>query len=356
MAYLDIPEGLSPVEFHLRNMYWHYKKVGLDLSEPMHSSIINKLRDQYERENSIDPLFFLNKGNNNPGILITSEVFSFSDDRDVSINKHLRYCPVPVHAHEYYEIMCIIKGSCSVYIGSNLVQMQAGDTIIVPPFLVHTISVFNNDCIMYSAEIRFSTLQSKFSSLLSTKQLISDLFFHSFNDHSDPCYLLIRTGDYFLGDNKFGDIVAEFNNSQKYSCEIINILTSAFLYDLLRNFSKTATITTIKDKSRFEIMLTKYISDHMDTVTLTDLSQTFSYSNRQMSRIIKQTTGLSYSDLVKKIKMESIAKTLVVTDLPINKIMEMSGISSPSYFFKTFRAYFGETPLEYRNSRTAKAV
>jgi YesN/AraC family two-component response regulator len=167
---------------------------------------------------------------------------------------------------------------------------------------------------------------------------------------------LFYTGDYFLNDNKFGDIVAEFNNGCKFSFDILNILTSAFLYDLLRKFSSTATITTINEKSKIEILLTKYITEHCETVTLAELGRKFSYSDRQISRIIKKNTGLSYSELVQKTKMESTAKMLAETRIPIKKIIEMSGFSSKSYFFKIFRSYYGKTPLEYRNSGSPSEI
>jgi AraC-like DNA-binding protein/mannose-6-phosphate isomerase-like protein (cupin superfamily) len=354
MAHLYIPDELSDVELQLKAMYLYFSDKGFDLSKPIHFDKLIEIHDQYICETGVDPLFFTDRTKKRHGVLITPEMVKFSNESDVIVNIHLRYCPVPIHAHEYYEIMCVTRGNCTIYIGNNPVSLQTGDTIIMPPYVVHTISVFNDDCVLYNEVIRFSTLQSKFSNILTTKQVVSELFRRSFNDQSDPCYLLFRAGDYYLGDNKFGDIAAEFNNSQEYSFEILNILTSAFLYDLLRKYSDTATITMINDNSAIETLLTKYINDHPETVTLTDLSRRFSYSNRHMSRIIKQRTGLSYSDLVKKVKMENIAKMLVVTDMPINKIMEMSGISSPSYFFKTFKSYFGETPLEYRNSRLSE--
>lgn len=351
MAHLDLPNQLSAIELQLRTMYLYYLEKGLNLSEPMFSNQIAKLRKQYECDNATDPLFFLNKDATSSGIVTTSEVFSFSNVNDVFVNRHMRYCPVPIHAHEYFEIICVVKGDCTLYLKNNAVNMQTGDTVIIPPFVAHTISVFNDDCIVYTAEIRFSTLRSKFTNLLSTKQVVSELFAHALDNRSNSCYLIIQAGDYYLGDNKLGDLVSEFNNDQKYSCEIINILTSAFLFDLLRKFSDVARIVTLDDPSNIEISIIKYIIEHIDTVTLTDLAKKFSYSNRQISRIIKERTGLLYCDLVNKIRMENVASMLVTTDLPISKIMEMSGISSPSYFFKTFKAYFRETPLEYRQSK-----
>ena len=45
--------------------------------------------------------------------------------------------------------------------------------------------------------------------------------------------------------------------------------------------------------------------------------------------------------------------------LPIEHIIANSGVSSPSYFYKLFRSYFGMTPGEYREraqSASAGAV
>ena len=83
-------------------------------------------------------------------------------------------------------------------------------------------------------------------------------------------------------------------------------------------------------------------------MTLPELSRKFSYSERHIARLIRQSSGMSYSQLVRKIRMEAIGEMVSDPTLPIEQIISDCGVSSPSYFYKTFRAYFGMTPREYR--------
>lgn len=348
MAYIDIPSALLPYEVQFKSMFSYFCEKGIDISLPFSFYDLKKLLSQYNNEtgNHLMQEFFSLQLTS--AMLVAPEARVFSLHNDIYMSLHSRYGPVPIHSHEYFEMMCVLKGNCTIYIGDIAVPMQTGDTMIVPPYVGHTLSVFNDDCVVYNHEIRFSTLRSKFSNLFSSRHVISELFVRTFDADADPCFLLFHAGDYYLGDNKFGDIIEEHTNQNEYSNELLNILTSAYLFDLLRRYANTATITTIGEITKIDILLTKYITEHADSVTLAELRRKFSYSDRQIARIIKKNTGLAYSQLVKKIKMEGIAKMVASLDVPIEKIIEMSGASSASYFYKTFKTYFGQTPLAYR--------
>lgn len=350
MAFLNIPDSLTPVEVRYKEMYCFYKNEGIDISLPLGMKDINDLFHKYLQVTGIDLAYFHAAAAfvpDTPVIIEEAAAFAYKNDVDVYI--HNRYFPIPVHSHEYYEIMCNIKGNCIVYFDDTSVPLQTGDTLIIPPNVIHTISVFNDDCILYNNEIRFSTLRDKFSNLFFSRNIISDLFNRSFTTASCPSFIIFHTGDYYLGNNKLGDIVAEFNSNSDYSSEVANLLTSAFLFDLLRHYSKAATISTIQSKDKIDVLLMEYIIEHANTVTLDELSRKFSYSDRHIARIVKKNAGLAYSQLIRKIKMDNIAKLVACSSLPIEKIIEMSGVSSPSYFYKSFKQYFGKTPLEYRS-------
>jgi AraC-like DNA-binding protein/mannose-6-phosphate isomerase-like protein (cupin superfamily) len=339
-------------------MYLYYLDKGIDLSKPHYMSELNEYYERYYAETGLAPAILSRQPQRRPEAkkktLIANENIAFSGQNDVFPLEHARYQPVPIHMHEYCEIMCIIRGSCTIYFGSHPVSMETGDVIVIPPYIEHCNSVFNDDCILYNHEIRFSTIRNKFSCLFASRHLISELFLRSFDPDSEPCFLVFHAGDYFQGDNKFADILEEYNSRSDFSFEVLNILTAAFLFDLLRRFSETATMTTIQDrKSQIDVLLTDYIAEHADTVTLAELSRKFSYSDRYIAQIIKKNTGLAYSQYVKKVKMETIAKMIEGSSLPIEKIIEISGASSSSYFYKIFKSYFGKTPLEYRNERLA---
>ncbi len=59
----------------------------------------------------------------------------------------------------------------------------------------------------------------------------------------------------------------------------------------------------------------------------------------------------TFSKVLQQARMEVAAKELLDTDKPIIDIVYNIGYSSPSYFSKLFKQYFGEKPLQYRRQR-----
>ncbi|PKG39100.1 AraC family transcriptional regulator [Psychromonas sp. Urea-02u-13] len=59
----------------------------------------------------------------------------------------------------------------------------------------------------------------------------------------------------------------------------------------------------------------------------------------------------TFSKVLQQARMEVAAKELLDTEKPIIDIVYNIGYSSPSYFSKLFKQYFGEKPLQYRQRR-----
>lgn len=76
-------------------------------------------------------------------------------------------------------------------------------------------------------------------------------------------------------------------------------------------------------------------------------------SRTNLYRKIKSVTNLSPSELIRNTRLKYAAKYLKETDMPISEIAYDVGFSSPSYFTKTFRAFFGISPTEMRDKKTA---
>ena len=78
------------------------------------------------------------------------------------------------------------------------------------------------------------------------------------------------------------------------------------------------------------------------------MSQVFSYSKRQLSRLFKNATGQSVSDHIQQRRTEHFLSLLVGSDMQISRAMELAGINSSSRFFTQFRKQYGMSPAQYR--------
>ena len=71
-------------------------------------------------------------------------------------------------------------------------------------------------------------------------------------------------------------------------------------------------------------------------------------SRSKLYRKIKALTGDTATEFIRKIKLEKAKELLEKTDLTVSEIGYKVGFSSPSYFTKCFKNYFGQIPKEIR--------
>lgn len=62
---------------------------------------------------------------------------------------------------------------------------------------------------------------------------------------------------------------------------------------------------------------------------------------------IKSTTGMSLGNYIRKIRLDKAAELLKTTDMSISEVGYAVGIESPSYFTRTFKEQFGNSPSEF---------
>lgn len=96
-------------------------------------------------------------------------------------------------------------------------------------------------------------------------------------------------------------------------------------------------------------MLSKIISLIETNISNTEfsvegLAEEMCMSRSNLHRKIKDSTDMSASELIQKIRLEKAAELLSSTDLSVEQVSEQVGYSSSSYFIRAFKSYFKVTP------------
>ena len=96
------------------------------------------------------------------------------------------------------------------------------------------------------------------------------------------------------------------------------------------------------------IEIENYMRQNYKTCTLQNTADYFYLNPSYLSTIVRKQTGFTFSFIIRRIKMENAAEMLTKTNLKVEQICENVGYSDTTQFIKTFKAYFGSTPLKYR--------
>ncbi|MCD8206298.1 MAG: AraC family transcriptional regulator [Bacteroidales bacterium] len=283
---------------------------------------------------------------------LNEELF-FSEGSDVEIYQHLRYLPAYWHSHTFVEIAALTQGSCTNYIMDQKIEMKTGDVCIIAPDTIHAISAFSDDCVLYNFILRTSTFEKSFFSVLDNNDLLSDFFRRTLYHQNNYAYLLFRTG----GDdqeliNLLQKFLQESSRNRSYKDRMLNSYINILFITLLRNHS-TDVISPDTDAPNDDentILILKYLQDHFKTTSLSEIAHFFNYSERQIQRIIKSSTGLNFSQNIKKLRLTNAVRLLESTDLTIAEISEELGYSAPQNFRHAFKQTYHMTPAQYRKT------
>lgn len=83
-------------------------------------------------------------------------------------------------------------------------------------------------------------------------------------------------------------------------------------------------------------------------ITLEELAGKLGVSEEYLSFRMKKETGMTFTETMKRYRIERIKELLVSTSLKLNQIASKAGYSDPKYMSRVFKEETGMLPLEYR--------
>lgn len=279
------------------------------------------------------------------------EALNFAQaDHDLRIEKHSRYIPAFWHFHTFFEIVYVYSGTGQQYINGQTVQLSAGDLLIVPPMMMHAIEANSDHSLIINLHLQAKSFQNVFFSLLQNYGVISRFFNHALNGDSSNSWLLFHTHADPQIRRIIDQLIIEYHNQDDYAYEIMIAEVKILMAILIRNFKDDLQINTLGkpfSKRIFEII--SCLQNEFATIDLQELAQRFHYSSVYLSRLIKQQTGLTFSQLITQQRIQQAQYLLTNTNDKIEQIAETVGFQNSSHFIRAFKREVKTTPSKYRN-------
>lgn len=310
-------------------------------SSPQMSKIADKLLSDSTDDSAIAQLA--------SGYNKQSEDRHFLDDYDISVSRMLRYMPAHWHTNNYFEIYYAFSGNCSIHFPNEIIELKKGTVLIVAPTALHASPCYCDDGVLIYYMLRTSTFDQVFWNQLPSDSLMATFFRQALSGQHPSSYLHFETGDDKEIQRLLMQIYNEYYKEESYKSQLINALMCTFFILLLRRYEGTVRLPRTDDfywKHEFSAILS-HIQSHYADVTLSELSKQFHYSEKQISRIVQSCMGMSYNQLISKLRMEKAAGLLQQKSASVEAIASSVGYSTVSSFYRAFTKYFGCTPGNY---------
>lgn len=261
------------------------------------------------------------------------------------------------HYHKEAEIALVLRGFVNYKIYHQNFHAESGDIIVVDTQDLHYIYDSSDDVIL----LTFYIDMEAFSDLYPN---IEFMIFacEEFNEEASLRHQKLQNKIAFMA-HHLAEMMTLCQNSNTADHqltaklhEIVYMMVNQFQGFFIENneFRYGGDHTNPLNLERLARIIS-YIDSHYDEkITLSDLAEKEHLNMYHISHLIKETTGLSFQNLLNYMRLEFAEKLLNEEKLTLTQISECCGFSSPSYFNKCFKQWYGITPVQYKKESRPK--
>lgn len=279
---------------------------------------------------------------------VYEDTWIFDAGQPLTALKHNCYTPAITHDHTFFELTYVYDGTCEQEINGQSVKMRTGDFLIMPPGVHHSISVFDKSIII-QIPVKKATLEHIFFNFLRDDNILSMFFINSIYAQHINDYIIFHSGDDFHIKTAVTFLVLENINREAYWLNMMVNTTMNIFGLLLRNYEKGVELPSIVKKSDIQRFgLIRFIQENYTDISLQKIADKFHYTPEYTSKLIKETTGMNFKQILQKIRIERAEFLLIDTNLTIMSIGFQVGYENVEHFIRTFKGANGMTPTAFR--------
>lgn len=264
------------------------------------------------------------------------------------------YSSYPMHCHEELEIVFVESGRCRYTVSGEDIDLTDGDILIMMPWALHSFRLVEKDDYFISNAILASLSMIN----NSTVDICSSKYFSPMLHGGCNSYCLIRcTSKNYKEIRILLDQMLNtyFKGSDFFELKLKCLLGQLFY--MLLEYKYFVIDTNAPAKSDVESVrkVIDYISEnYKNQITLDELSALSNLSETRLSRLFRNITGMSCIDYVIEFRLSKALAMLRSSDMSVIEIAYDTGFNNISYFNRTFKKHFNQTPTEYRKNKENK--
>ena len=304
-----------------------------------------------------------------------AEVFEYSDRLNSPVEAF--YCtpensrlPVGAHWHYFVEMLYLLEGSVHVICNGVSYRLSAGDLLLIPPQVVHSISRDSDHpylytCVKYSAthirlvEGYLPNLHILFRNLMKEEYpplLFSPDDFGS-RKEQEPARDLTRdrsadpkeTPTYLLME----EIIREVRQRPYGYLTVIFSRLTGLLLEILRSWYQRGIPLQTEPPSETDTLSIQDVAIYIDrhsheALKVDDLAKMCNMSYSYFAKVFHRQYGQSCKQYIEFIRLTKAENLLLFTDHDLSAIAEETGFSDSSHLIRCFRRLYHTTPKQYR--------
>ncbi|KQC02181.1 AraC family transcriptional regulator [Pedobacter sp. Hv1] len=280
------------------------------------------------------------------------------NEQSYSILKVYRpYFIVPWHTHPEIELMHIVKGEGTRFVGDSIEQYEAGDVVLVGANLPHC----------WKSGPKHYDSETKLQAIAKVALFREDSFGKSFFELTEfkkigELIQRAQRGIRFTGKtaSRIGDKLIK-----AYGLKDINRFM-AFM-DILDDLSKSTDfyyLTSLQykmdysesDQRRLSDVMNYILNNYRNTIALKDIADKAYMTPSSFCRYFKAHTNKTVVQFINELRISYAQKLLTEVDHNISLVCYASGFQNTSNFYEQFKKIVGCTPFQYKKTKNGNFI
>ncbi|ACV28082.1 Melibiose operon regulatory protein [Anaerococcus prevotii] len=254
--------------------------------------------------------------------------------------------------HTNARFWIVKKGSALVNIQGEDIKIKKGSMVGILPWYYTQIKEVTEDLCMdvvvYDLDfvnILFKRTNDLFMEDYSLSNLVSDNVYVNLLPEEEKEVKAIL--------DKLKNEITKYKKSDKFSNHMIFVKFMEIVVIFEKNIDSSS---KKKLKNKHDIQIFHYIYSHLnENISLKNISENFYLSQSQISKYIKETTGLSFSSLASMMKLVKLMGYLNFSQMNLEELSVILGFKDPPHLSKFFKAKLGINTSEFKNKTNSHA-
>ena len=267
----------------------------------------------------------------------------------IAMRPHTRFADFPMHRHDYVEMMYMISGETLHDMPDGReICLKAGEVLLINRHSAHGIRHCGERDIAVNFIIRPAFFEIV-PELIGTHNVLGNLLLDALRDDEKAVsYLHFKIAEKKTIQLLLHSIVHSFLQEPKVG-RVISQTEMALLFLYLLGEPECMQLpANVHQENRYVIDLLQEIRQHYEAFSLKEYAAQCGVSSAYLSRVLKEATGKTCTQLLQERRVERAKRLLLETDLSVYEICEAVGYRNSSYFYRIFEETEGMSPSQWR--------
>lgn len=250
------------------------------------------------------------------------------------------------HAHSFWELFYLTRGSCSILIRDSLYEINEGTIFLIPDDISHKTTYLHEENERIVVELGDDYLSPVISGF-------PDLSFHNkycchFFTFNLPVSNLVN---YY-----FNTILSESKKNSALSLMTIKHSIQGIILSMINSGSDITASLNVKNSLNTDNVIIQNAIDYIEqnfsaNISLTTLAEHLHMNSSYLSKLFKDETHITFKDFLNRTRINHAERLLLETNLPMSDVASLCGYESGNYFGDVFKKTKGVSPVRFREAK-----